>query len=153
MAIGGDIAVKLFPWPQLEAREVEIGNPAGFSDAAFVKADVMRATLSLGGLFNGSLDVEMWKWAPAGELAAQRQWRRELDICADRSKLSGRGLLSRVKLDQIQLCKWHCVVSMICSNGHSVFWCQISTQHFRRNPSWAVADEGCRPSGMTCHLA
>jgi uncharacterized protein involved in outer membrane biogenesis len=43
VAIAGDIAVKLFPWPMLEAKHVSIGNPEGFSEGAFIQADVIRA--------------------------------------------------------------------------------------------------------------
>ena len=58
VSIDGDIAIKLFPWPQLEAQRVVIGNLDGFSDDAFVKADVVRMSLSLAGLFSGTLNVE-----------------------------------------------------------------------------------------------
>ena len=105
VSIGGDIAVKLFPWPQLEAQQLEIGNPEGFSDEAFFKADLVQVTLSLGGLFNGNLDVEEVK-AVAPIVNLQRNASGEVNwIFEPTEQVTGQGLLSRVKLDKIQLSK------------------------------------------------
>ncbi len=103
VTIGGDIAVKLFPYPQLEAREVTIGNPGGFANVAFVQADVVRVRLSLGGLFNGSIDVESVETEkPIVNL--QRNASGDVNwIFTPEEKVTGAGLLSRVKLDQIDV--------------------------------------------------
>jgi hypothetical protein len=103
VTIGGDIAVKLFPYPQLEARDVAIGNPDGFSNVAFVKAEAVRVRLSLGGLFNGSVDVETVDVAKP-EINLQRNASGEVNwIFAPQEQVTGQGLLARVKLDQIVL--------------------------------------------------
>ncbi len=101
VTIGGDIAVKLFPWPQLEGQNVAIGNPDGFSDSAFIKAEAVRVRLSLGGLFNGSIDVETVDVAKP-EVNLQRNASGDVNwIFAPQEQVTGQGLLSRVKLDQI----------------------------------------------------
>ncbi len=103
VSIGGNIAVILFPWPQLEARQVAVGNPAGFSDDAFVKADVVRVSLSLGGLFSGTVNVESVDVAKP-QVNLQRNAAGDVNwIFAPKEQVTGEGLLSRVKLDQIQL--------------------------------------------------
>ncbi len=103
VTIGGDIAVKLFPWPQLEARKVTVGNPEGFSDAAFLTADAMRVRLSLGGLFNGSIDVQSVE-VEGPSVNLQRNSTGSVNwIFVPKEQVAGQGLLSRVKLDQIVL--------------------------------------------------
>jgi hypothetical protein len=103
VSIDGDINVKLFPWPQLVARNVAIGNPAGFSGGAFVKADELRVTLSLAGLFNGGLDVQSVD-VVAPQVNLQRNATGQVNwIFAPTESVVGRGLLSSVRLDQIKL--------------------------------------------------
>jgi hypothetical protein len=103
VAIGGDIAVKLFPWPQLEAKQVAIGNPAGFTDGDFLKADVVRVSLSLAGLFSGTLDVQSVE-AEKPVVNLQRNASGDVNwMFAPKEKVTGEGLLSRVRLDQIAL--------------------------------------------------
>jgi hypothetical protein len=118
VSIGGNIDVTLFPWPQLSAQNVAIGNPAGFSDAAFVKADEVRVTLSLAGLFNGSLDVESVE-ATAPQVNLQRNASGDVNwIFAPSERVVGSGLLSRVQLDQITV-KQGIVSYDDLRNGHS----------------------------------
>jgi AsmA family len=119
VTIGGDIAVKLFPWPQLQAGQVAIGNPNGFSDAAFVKAEAMRVRLSLGGLFNGSIDVQTVE-VEKPEVNLQRNASGDVNwIFAPQEQVAGQGLLSRVKLDQILVS--HGILSFDdLRNGHSM---------------------------------
>ena len=103
VSIDGDIAIKLFPWPQLEAQRVVIGNLDGFSDDAFVKADVVRMSLSLAGLFSGTLNVES---VDVEELQVNLQRNASGNvnwIFAPQAQVTGQGLLSRVKLDQINV--------------------------------------------------
>jgi hypothetical protein len=103
VTIGGDIDVKLFPWPQLTARDVTIANPVGFSEGAFVKADELRVTLSLAGFFNGNLDVQSVE-AVSPQVNLQRNATGDVNwIFAPTEKVAGSGLLARVKLDQISL--------------------------------------------------
>jgi uncharacterized protein involved in outer membrane biogenesis len=119
VTIDGDIAVKLFPWPQLQARQVAIGNPDGFSDAAFVKADAMRVRLSLGGLFNGSIDVQSVE-IEKPEVNLLRSATGDVNwVFTPQEQVAGQGLLSRVKLDQILVS--HGILSFDdLRNGHSV---------------------------------
>ncbi len=101
VSIGGDVAVRLFPWPRLEAQQVSIGNPDGFSDDAFVKADVVRVKLSLAGLFNGTVNVESVE-AEGPQVNLQRNASGDVNwIFVPKEQVTGQGLLSRVKLDQI----------------------------------------------------
>ncbi len=101
VSIGGNVAVRLFPWPRLEAQQVAIGNPDGFSDDAFVKADLVRVKLSLAGLFNGTLNVESVE-AESPQVNLQRNASGDVNwIFVPKEKVTGQGLLSRVKLDQI----------------------------------------------------
>jgi AsmA family len=118
VSIGGDIAVRLFPWPQLEARDVAIGNPDGFPDGELVMADSLRVKLSLGGLFSGRLDVESVE-VVSPQVNLQRNASGNVNwVFAPRENVTGRGLLSRVKLDQITLVNG--IVSYDdLKNGHS----------------------------------
>ncbi len=103
VTIGGNIAISLFPWPQLEAQQVSIGNPQGFSSEAFVTADVVRVSLALAGLFNGSLNVESVD-VEKPQVNLQRSASGDVNwIFTPQEKVTGQGLLSRVKLDQIVL--------------------------------------------------
>jgi hypothetical protein len=103
VSIGGDIAVTLFPWPQLEARQVAIGNPAGFAESDFVQADVVRMRLSLAGLFSGTPNVESIE-VERPQVNLQRNASGDVNwIFAPMEQVLGAGLLSRVKLDQITL--------------------------------------------------
>jgi hypothetical protein len=118
VSIGGNIAVKLFPWPLLEAHDVAIGNPAGFSDDAFVKADVVRVSLSLAGLFGGTLNVESIE-TEKPQVNLQRNASGAVNWIFDpKEQVAGQGLLSRVKLDQIVL-KGGLVSFDDLRNGHS----------------------------------
>jgi AsmA family len=103
VAIAGNIAVSLFPWPRLEAHHVAIGNPDGFSEDAFVQADVVRVSLSLGGLFSGTVNVESVE-VERPQVNLQRNAAGNVNwILVPQAKVTGEGLLARVKLDQIVL--------------------------------------------------
>ncbi len=121
VTIGGDIAVKLFPWPQLEARNVAIGNPDGFASVAFVQADVVRVRLSLAGLFNGSLDVESVE-TERPMINLQRNAGGAVNwMFSPQEKVTGAGLLAKVKLDHIAVSSG--VVSYDdLKNGHSTLF-------------------------------
>ncbi|HEY5362633.1 MAG TPA: AsmA family protein, partial [Aestuariivirga sp.] len=49
VTIAGPIAVRLFPWPRLEAEQVRIANPAGYGDGAMISAGKMTVNLALAG--------------------------------------------------------------------------------------------------------
>ena len=99
VSIGGDIAVKLFPWPQLQARDVAIGNQQGFSEGAFIRADEVRVRLALGGLLNGSLDVESVE-IEKPSVNLKRNATDDVNwFFQPQEKVTGQGKLSRVTLD------------------------------------------------------
>lgn len=101
VSIAGPIAVKLFPWPQLLAHDVAIGNPTGFTEGVFVRADTVRVRLALAGLFSGSLDVESVD-VEKPVVNLQRNASGDVNwIFAPTEQVTGQGLLKRVKLDQI----------------------------------------------------
>jgi AsmA family len=58
VAINGPIAVRLFPWPRLEAEDVSVANPKGVSGDAMMQAGKVTVHLALGGLFSGQIQVE-----------------------------------------------------------------------------------------------
>lgn len=103
VSIDGPISTRLFPWPRLTAEGVRLANPAGFAAKDFATARRVTIRMTLGGLLQGSLDVESidveeptfnierlasgvgnWAFSPSADL-----------IRSD--------ILSRVKLDQIKL--------------------------------------------------
>jgi hypothetical protein len=101
--IGGDIEIRLFPWPRLMAQQVAIGNPQGMEGAPLIHSEVMTLSLQLGGLLNGNLNVESVELlepkvtlmrGPGGEV----NWMLVPDEDLRRSTL-----LSNVRLDQIKL--------------------------------------------------
>ena len=56
--IGGDVEIRLFPWPRLTAQQVAIGNPEGIDGAPLIHSEGLTLSLQLGGLLNGNLNVE-----------------------------------------------------------------------------------------------
>ena len=58
VTVSGPIAVRLFPWPRLEAEQVRIANPPGFGDGAFIAAGKLTVNLALSGLTSGQIKVE-----------------------------------------------------------------------------------------------
>ena len=58
VTITGPIAVRLFPWPRLEAEQVRIANPAGYGDGAMISTGKMTVNLALAGLTSGQIKVE-----------------------------------------------------------------------------------------------
>lgn len=103
VVIRGPIGVRLFPWPMLTAGDVHIGNPGGTVEADFAAMDRIVIRMTLGGLFNGTLEVESvdienprisierssdgsgnWTFEPATDVARS-------------------GLLEHVRLDRISL--------------------------------------------------
>ncbi|MDE2445661.1 MAG: AsmA family protein, partial [Alphaproteobacteria bacterium] len=58
VTVGGPIAVRLFPWPRLEAQDVSLANAPGFAGETMLQAKRITVQLTLAGLFNGDVQVE-----------------------------------------------------------------------------------------------
>lgn len=120
--IDGGVAVRLFPWPRLEANNISIANDPAFGDAPLLAADKIVVKLSLAGLFNGTLDVEsVAVEKPHLNLIRNADGRMSWTLTPDQSVRNGT-LLARVKLDQISV-----------SNGSA--WIEDGTRKFSTNLS------------------
>lgn len=101
--IGGDVQIRLFPWPKLTAHNVAIGNPDGIEGAPLIHADTLTLSLQLGGLLNGNLNVE------SVELLEPRVTLIRTDagavnwLLSPDEDLRRSSLLANVRLDQIRL--------------------------------------------------
>lgn len=103
VAITGPISTQLFPWPRLTAEGVSIANPQGFTEKEFATAERITIRMTLGGLLQGSLDVESIEVDEPVvnvERLASGQGNWAFSPSAD---LVRSDILSRVKLDQIRL--------------------------------------------------
>ena len=58
VAINGDISVRLFPWPRLVLKDVNLGNPPDFVGMPMVNAEALTMQLNLAGLMAGEIRVE-----------------------------------------------------------------------------------------------
>jgi AsmA family/AsmA-like C-terminal region len=99
VAINGPIAIRLFPWPRLEAADVSVANPQGFGDQAMLNAKRITVQLTLAGLFDGDVQVEAITIDEAHLFVArnsegQGNWN---------FKLGQSRWFSKVKLDQIKI--------------------------------------------------
>jgi hypothetical protein len=56
--ISGPVAVRLFPWPRLEAQFVKLANAPGFGTEPLASAEKMTVHLNLAALFSGQVKVE-----------------------------------------------------------------------------------------------
>ncbi|HFC05010.1 MAG TPA: AsmA family protein, partial [Rhizobiales bacterium] len=54
----GDISVKLFPWPRMKIRDIQIANPPGSRVKELFRADEIDVRLRLAPLLSGRLEVE-----------------------------------------------------------------------------------------------
>ncbi|MFO1035178.1 MAG: AsmA family protein, partial [Hyphomicrobiales bacterium] len=101
--IGGDVEIRLFPWPRLTAENVSIASPEGFGDSGFVDTDVLTLSLQLGSLLNGQLNVESVELLePRITLARNSKGEVNWLLHPDQD-LRRSSLLANVRLDQIQL--------------------------------------------------
>jgi hypothetical protein len=101
--VQGPIAVRLFPWPRLTLNKVSVANPAGAADPNLVEAEQIVVRTTLGGLLNGSIDVEsidVVKPIFSFERLATGRGTWHIAPAADLGKSK---LLDRVKLDRINL--------------------------------------------------
>ena len=101
--IGGDVQIRLFPWPKLTAHNVAIGNPDGIEGAPLIHTDTMTLSLQLGGLLNGNLNVESVELLePRVTLIRSADGDVNWLLSPDED-LRRSALLSNVRLDQIKL--------------------------------------------------
>ncbi len=103
VAIRGDIAVRLFPFPQLMADNVVIANPEGFREPVFASIERVSVKVTLGGLINGDLQVESIDiQKPVVNLERRSDNRLNLAF-APAVSISSSPLLDQVQLDQISV--------------------------------------------------
>ncbi len=101
--IGGDVEIRLFPWPRLTAERVAIGNPEGIAGAPLIHSEFVTLSLQLGGLLNGSLNVESVELVePQVTLIRDGDGSVNWMLLSDED-LRRSTLLSNVRLDQIRL--------------------------------------------------
>ncbi|NMD09361.1 MAG: AsmA family protein, partial [Phyllobacteriaceae bacterium] len=99
--IGGDVEIRLFPWPRLTAQRVAIGNPEGFDGAPLIHSEVVTLSLQLGGLLNGALNVDSVELQePQVTLIRNGDGAVNWMLSSDED-LRRSTLLSNVRLDQI----------------------------------------------------
>ncbi len=103
VTIAGPISVRLFPWPRLIAEHVHIANVPELDEAEFAGAARIDVRMQLAGLLNGAIDVESIEIdRPVITLertaGGKNNW--NFNPPAD---LKNRGLLDRVKLDEITI--------------------------------------------------
>ena len=101
--IDGGIAARLFPWPSLTMDDIHVANPPGMTDKEFASAERIVVRMTLGGLFNGnieveSIDVEKPSFSFERLTSGANNW--QLHPEAD---LMSSQVLDRVKLDRIAL--------------------------------------------------
>lgn len=101
VAIDGPVAVRLFPWPRLEAENVRIANWPPTGEDSFATADKITVRVTLAGLFRGELQVEEIELdKPVFSLLRNpdqsTNWQFEPD-----GDLRASALLEQVKLDKI----------------------------------------------------
>jgi hypothetical protein len=103
VAIGGDISVRLFPWPRLIVDGVRVQNLPGTSEPDFLTAQRVVVRLALAGLLNGSIRVEQIE-AEQPSLTLERSpsgaWNWHLSPAED---IDRSGLLEQVQLDRISV--------------------------------------------------
>ena len=56
--VAGDISVRLFPWPRIKIKDVQIANPPGAVVKELFRADEVEIRLRLAPLLSGKLEVE-----------------------------------------------------------------------------------------------
>jgi uncharacterized protein involved in outer membrane biogenesis len=98
--IDGDVQVRLFPIPRLEADDVRIFNE-GSSDTVLAASDKVVVEVTLGGLLNGSLDVQAINFdAPVINFIRRADGSLNFLLKPD-EELRNSALLKKVKLERI----------------------------------------------------
>jgi len=116
VTVEGPISVRLFPWPKLSVGKVRVANSADASEPDLLTAELIEVRMSLAGLFNGEIRVEMIDLVePVVSFerltSGQGTWR----IAPTSGMITGK-LLEHVKLDQITL--RHGTINLIDRNRH-----------------------------------
>ncbi len=101
--INGAISVNLFPWPRLRAEDITIANPPGLSSPDFATVESVTVRMTLAGLMRGGIDVESIDFeSPVIHLerlaTGDGNW-----LLVPSADLMASDVLSRVKLDQVQI--------------------------------------------------
>ena len=103
VAIDGPIAVRLFPWPRLEASDVSLANPKGFESLPMLQAGKVTVHLALSGLVSGQIRVEQIDLdRPVLNLALNAKGEGNWHITPEKA-LMETGLLNNVQLDEIHV--------------------------------------------------
>ena len=103
VVVAGPIAVRLFPWPRLEAADVRIANQSGFGDAPMLKAGKVTINLALAGLASGQIKVESIALEkPVLNLQVDAKGNGNWNFTPDQS-VRQNGMLAGVQLDEISV--------------------------------------------------
>ena len=103
VAIDGPIAVRLFPWPRLEASDVSVANPKGFESVPMLQAAKVTVHLALSSLVSGQIRVEQIDIEkPVLNLALNAKGDGNWHLTPEKA-LMETGLLNNVQLDEIHV--------------------------------------------------
>ena len=103
VAINGPIAVRLFPWPRLEASDVSLANPRGFESVPMLQAGKITVHLALASLVSGQIRVEQIDLEkPLMNLALNAKGDGNWHLAPEKA-LMATGLLNNVLLDEIHV--------------------------------------------------
>lgn len=103
ITINGPVAVKLFPWPELDMQDVSVANAEGFAPAQMATAGKVVVHLSLAALFSGQVRVESIDLdRPILNLTLGKEGRGNWHFTPDPALTQNR-LLANVLLDQISV--------------------------------------------------
>ncbi len=103
VAINGPIAVRLFPWPRLEASDVSVANPQGFKSIPMLQVSKVTVHLALASLVSGQIRVERIDIEkPILNLALNTKGDGNWHLTPEKMLIET-GLLSNVQLDEIHV--------------------------------------------------
>ncbi len=103
VAIDGPIAVRLFPWPRLEASDVSVANPQGFDTIPLLQASKVTVHLALASLVSGQIRVDRIDIEkPILNLALNTKGDGNWHLTPEKTLIET-GLLSNVQLDEIHV--------------------------------------------------
>ena len=103
VAINGDVAVRLFPWPRLEVEDVQVSGPTDTAGTTFLAAKKITVHLALAGLTSGQIRVEAIDLVgPTLNFAIDQKGQGNWHFKPDQD-LSKSGLLANVLLEQINV--------------------------------------------------
>jgi len=103
ITINGPVAVKLFPWPELDMQDVTVANAEGFAPPQMASAGKLVVHLSLAALFSGTIHVESIDLdRPVLNITLGKEGRGNWHFAPAPGFTQNR-LLSDVQLDQINV--------------------------------------------------